>query len=202
MTIKAWITGLLALFTLAACSNNWGVRYEAPVPAEVSRDWRLATAVAVVPPTLKVSHSNSYAPGGDIVWWGEPYGDRRAQVARIFDEAITRGASELRGSRPVTITATVAKFHAVTPTAIAHAPAAVHNISYTMQVFDARTAEPLTQPVEFSADLEAYVGNAAVAAAIQGQPQRVRIVDHLAAVTRGWLSFGPDQRRRFQSIGR
>ena len=202
MTIKAWITGLLVLLTLSACSRSWGVRYDQPIPAEVSREWRLEEVISIVPESLKVSESNTYAPGGDIVWWGEPYGDRRAQVAQIFDEAITAGASEMNGPRPVAITATVSRFHGVTPTAVAGAPGAVHNIDFTMQVFDARTAEPLTPPVDFEADLEAYVGNAAVAAAIQGQPQRVRIVNHLAAVTRGWLGFGPDQRREFKSIGR
>ena len=202
MTIKAWITALAALFTLSACSAQWGVSYETGIPAEVSRSWRLADVIAVVPENLKVSHNNTYAPSGDIVWWGEPYGDRKAQVAQIFDEALTQGASDMRGSRPVTITATVSKFHAVTPSAIAYAPAAVHNISFTIQVFDASTAEPLTPPVEMDADLEAYVGAAAMAAAIQGEPQRVRIVNHLAAVTRGWLGFGPDQRRSFRSIGR
>ena len=202
MTIKTWALGLLALFTLSACGGEWGVRYEQTVPADVSRDWRLEEVISVVPDDLKVNENNTFAPGGDIVWWGEPFGDRRAQVAKIFDEGVTAGASALDGSRPVTITTNVSRFHAVTPAAVARAPGAVHNIVYTMQVSDTSTGEPLTALVEFTADLEAYVGDAAVAAAIEGRSQRVRIVDHIAAVTRGWLGLGPDQRRTFQSFGR
>ena len=202
MGLKAWITGLCAVLMLAGCSREWVVDYETDVAAEVSRDWRLAAVIAVVPDTLKVSNSNTYAPGGDIVWWGEPFGDRRAQVARIFDEAISAGAGELNGATPVTITATVERFHAVTPAAVAAAPAAVHNIKFRLQVFDAATAEPITEPVPIIADLEAYVGSAAMASAIRGEDQRSRIVAHLTAITRGWLGYGPDQRRSFQSIGR
>ena len=106
------------------------------------------------------------------------------------------------GTNPVTITATVERFHAVTPAAVAGAPAAVHNIRFRLQVFDAATAEPLTDSVEIVADLEAYVGSAAMASAIRGEDQRSRIVTHLTDVTRGWLGYGPDQRRTFQSIGK
>ena len=41
-----------------------------------------------------------------------------------------------------------------------------------------------------------------VTAAIEGNTQRVRIVDHIARVTAGWFGMGPDQRRKFTSIGR
>jgi hypothetical protein len=202
MAVKTWLVGFCAILMLAGCSREWRVDYPQDIEAEVSREWRLAAVVSVVPDTLRVSNSNSYAPGGDIVWWGEPYGDRRAQVARIFEEAVRAGASELQGERPVTVTATVQRFHAVTPAAVAAAPAAVHNIIFRIQVFDTRTAEALTEPVEIEADLEAYVGTAAMASAIRGEDQRTRIVSHLTAIIRGWLGYGPDQRRTFQSIGR
>ena len=202
MGVRAWALGLCAIVVLSACSRQWEVSYPQDVNPEVSRDWQLAAVVAVVPDTLKVSNNNTYAPGGDIVWWGEPYGDRRVQVAQIFDEAVSAGAAEMDGANPVTITATVERFHAVTPAAVAAAPAAVHNIRFRLQVFDAATAEPLTDSVEIVADLEAYVGSAAMASAIRGEDQRSRIVAHLTEVTRGWLGYGPDQRRTFQSIGR
>ncbi len=57
MTIKAWITGLLVLMTLAGCSRSWGVRYDQPIPAEVSREWRLEEVISIVPESLKVSES-------------------------------------------------------------------------------------------------------------------------------------------------
>ena len=196
------ITGGLALFALAGCSGRWKVDYAQGLDPEVTRTWKLASVVASVPASLTVSNSNTYAPNADIVWHGEPFGDRRSQVAAIMDEGITRGAAGLRGTRPVTITARVLQFHAVTPAAVARAPAAVHNIEYATQVLDEQTGAELTPEQVISADLEAYVGAAAVAAAINGLTQRRRIIDHIDLVTRGWLGFGQDQRRSFSSIGR
>lgn len=196
------MTGGLALFALAGCSGRWKVDYAEGLDPEVTRTWKLANVVASVPASLTVSNSNTYAPNADIVWHGEPFGDRRAQVAAIMDEGITQGASTLRGRRPVTISARVLQFHAVTPAAVARAPAAVHNIKYAIQVMDSQSKEPLTTEHLISADLEAYVGAAAVTAAISGLTQKSRITDHINLVTRGWLGFGQDQRRTFSSIGR
>ena len=194
---------LLPVFLLlAACGTNWEVSYDQGLSPEVTRGWRLADVVAVVPENLRVSHSNTFAPNADIVWHGEPFGDRKAQVAAIMTEAVSAGAAELQGSRRVTITVRVEKFHGVTPIAVAKAPSAVHNIRYVIQVIDTATGAPLTEPQLIEADLEAYVGAAAIAAAINGDTQRNRIVLHLAAVTRGWLGYGPDQRRKFTALGR
>lgn len=192
----------LAAIVVAGCSSSWSVDYEAGLDPTVTRGWKLNDVIVSVPSSLTVSNANSYIPNADIVWHGEPFGDRRAQVAAIMDEGLTAGASELQGDQPVTIVARLTQFHAVTPAAVARAPSAVHNIKYTVQVLDSRTGAPLTEPQSIAADLEAYVGAAAVAAAINGETQRNRIVAHIAAVTRGWLGFGPDQRREFSSLGR
>lgn len=202
MDRRNFMTGSLVLFALAGCSGRWKVDYDQGLDPEITRTWKLANVVASVPASLTVSNSNTYAPNADIVWHGEPFGDRRAQVASILDEGITQGAAGLRGNRAVTMRARVLQFHAVTPAAVSRAPAAVHNIQYTIQVFDANTEQELTPEKIISADLEAYVGAAAVAAAINGLTQRRRIVDHIDLVTRGWLGFGQDQRRTFSSIGR
>ena len=190
------------ILPLGACSTSWKVDYDQPVPAEVSRGWTVVDVVAVAPERLTVSESNFFAPNADIVWHGDEFGDRRAQVAAIVDEGISQGASELKGPRGVTITARIETFHGVTPSAVARAPSAVHNIEYVVQVLDANTGQALTEPQRINADLEANVGAAAIAAAINGQTQKRRITDHIARVTRGWLGFGPDQRRTFAGLGR
>ncbi|AZQ66019.1 hypothetical protein EF888_02070 [Silicimonas algicola] len=192
----------LALAVLAGCSGNWQVAYDQGIDPLVSRGWRVADVIVVVPDSLKASESNTYAPSGDIVWHGEPFGDRKAQVAALMKEGILGGARELSGDRPVYITAVVRRFHGVTPAAVARAPGAVHNIDFDLQVIDARTRAPLTETQPVSADLEAHVGAAAITAAIEGETQRVRLVRHIAAVTRGWLGLGPDQRRSFAGFGR
>ena len=201
MDRRTVITGGAAAL-LAGCSGNWQVAYDNTLDPAVTRTWNLRDVIAIVPDELKVSNANTFAPAADIVWHGEPYGDRRAQVAAVIDEGITKGCAELTGPRPVTITASVRRFHGVTPAAVARAPAAVHNIRYVIRVIDAETGVPLTDEQEIQADLEAFVGAAAIASAVNGQTQRTRIVDHIAQVTRGWLGFGPDQRRTFSSVGR
>jgi len=192
----------LALMLLAGCAGSWEVAYDDPPSPDETREWRVVDVVTVVPDSLSVSNDNTYAPMADIVWHGEPFGDRRAQVAAILDEGLTVGTRDLRGARPVTMTARVLTFHGVTPSAVARAPAAVHNIRYVLRVFDAQTGEPLIENQTISADLEANVGTAAIAAAINRESQRQRVVAHIAAVTRGWLGIGPDQRREFYSVGR
>lgn len=187
---------------LAGCSGTWNVAYDDDVDPSVSKNWHLHSVQVGIPSDLTVSDANTYAPNADIVWHGDLSGDRREQVAGMLTEGLTKGASGLKGSRGVRLVAELEHFHAVTPAAVARAPGAVHNIAFVIQVIDDASGQPLTRPERIQADLEAYVGAAAVTAAIQGQTQRVRIVDHIASVTSGWLGLGPDQRRTFQSVGR
>ena len=188
-------------FLLSGC-GHWKVAYKEGVDPAVSRNWHVSEVKVMIPKGLTVSNANTFAPDADIVWHGEPYGNRRAQVAAILREGVVMGGRSLRGPRRVRLSAMLLQFHAVTPAAGGRAPAAVHHISYTLQVFDARTNQPLTKQEVIQADLEAYVGAAAVTAAINGDTQRVRIVDHIGRVTRGWLGQGADQRRTFDSVGR
>ena len=168
----------------------------------LTKMWRVKDVQVIIPDALTVSNANGFAPNADIVWHGEPFGNRRRQVSMLMAEGIKLGAEALRGPREVVLASTLQEFHAVTPSAVARAPSAVHNISFHMQVWDAKTRDPMTAPELIQADLEANVGASAVTAAVEGRGQRVRIVEHVARVTRGWLGYGPDQRRSFASIGR
>ena len=196
------LVAFAALIGLVGCAGNWKVDYDAGVGEDVSRNWRVADIQVRVPDELTLSENNSLAPNADIVWHGEERGDRKAQVKAILDEAFAAAVSDMNGQTPVILVARLGHFHAVTPAAVSRAPAAVHNMSFAVRIFDAKTHEPLTESEWVRADLEAYVGASAVTAALEGNTQRVRIVRHLTAVMRGWLGVGPDQRREFHSIGR
>ncbi|MBT8457915.1 MAG: hypothetical protein HKO95_14080 [Rhodobacteraceae bacterium] len=192
----------ISCLALAACSGSWAVDYDEPIDAEVSRDWRVDRVVVTIPDSLTLSEATSlYAPNADIVWHGDLAGDRRAQVKDILETGIGRAAARLNGSEPVTLAVVLQQFHAVTPAAVARAPSAVHNITYTVQIFD-RNGDPLIEPTRIQADLEAYVGVSAILAAQQGQTQRVRITNHLDQVMTGWFGLGPDARRTFAGLGR
>lgn len=190
------------LLLLSGCSGSWATDYEAPVPQDVSRNWQVNRVFVSVPGSLTVSEENSLTPNADIVWHGDPPGDRRQQIQHLMTDALKSGSAGLRGGRRVDVVATMREFHAVTPAAVSRAPSAVHNISFVLQVRDARTGDALTEPSLVQADLEAHVGAAAVIAAQSGETQKRRITRHVANVVAGWLGTGPDQRRRFSSLGR
>jgi len=192
---------IAAALTLVGCTVV-EVDYEAGIPAEVSRSWTVTSVEVVVPDELTVSERNSYAPNADIVWFGDPPGDRRAQVGAVVRDGLTTGASVLNGPTPVILRAQLIEFHAVTPRAVARAPAAIHNIGFFAWIVDARSGERITQPQAINADLEAMVGVAAVLAAQEGQTQKVRIKAHLAKVIQGWLGVGADPRESHRGIGR
>ena len=191
----------IALLALGACSSTWKTDYSDALDASVTKGWRVNTVQVVIPDDLTTSDQNSYAPNFDIVWHGDAPGDRRSQVTRLLTDAVTEGSKGLRGRKPVTIQLVLAQFHAVTPIAVQRAPAAVHDIRYTMTVFDSR-GNRLTEPEFIRADLPAYVGRQAFIAAQEGETQKKRITDHVAKVTAGWLGIGPDPRVTFSSIGR
>lgn len=187
---------------LAGCAGRWQVDYEKGIDPAVSRGWNVRQVIATVPEFLTVSNDNSFAPNADIVWHGEAFGNRKDQVAAIVKEAVTRASAPLSGPRNVAISTQILHFHGVTPVATNRAPGAVHNIRFRAVVYDARTIQPLTPVEVIDADLEANVGAAAVTSALEGQTEKVRIIEHIARVTQGWLGIGPDQRQSFTSYGR
>ncbi len=193
---------VLCFSALAACSGNWETDFDEPLNPSVTRGWNVVGVSVNVPDELTTTEENSYTPNADIVWHGEPRGDRRAQVAAILRDGIARGSRDLNGAQNVKLNVQLQEFHAVTPIARERAPSAVHNISYIIQVTDARTGQIISAPEQIRADLEAYTGLRAVEATFNGQTQKVRITDHLERVTEGWLGIGPDPREVFEGVGR
>lgn len=196
------ILSIGALALVAACSGDWETNYEAAKDPIVTRGWHVHGLSVTVPDEVTTTEENSLAPNADIVWHGEPYGDRKAQAAEIVRTGAMRGVAGLRGRQGVDIQIVLEEFHALTPRARADAPSAVHNITYTIQVFDEKTGEAIIEPERIRADLIAYTGAAAIEAVTTGQTQKVRITDHIERVMEGWLGIGPDPRNSFGSVGR
>lgn len=192
---------VIASGLLSSCSSVWSVSYDAPVETSVSAHWRAGEVEVEVPDDLTVSDINSLVPDADIVWHGDPPGDRKAQVAEIVRAGVARGAAGLNGEREVDFHIVLSRFHGVTPAAVAWATAAVHSIDFTIQAVDAGTGDALTDPVAVSADLEANVGALAIIAEMQGETDKDRIVERISEVTAGWLGIGPDPRGEFGSAG-
>lgn len=200
-TLRRFHAALLAGLLLAGCSGRFASDYATAPAPEVSRGWHVTDVRATVPDSRTVSDDNVLVPVADIVWHGDPPGDRKAQVAAIVAEGVRRAARPLSRGRPVALHIAVDRFHGVTPAAVNVAPAAVNDIAFRIAVVDARTREVLVPATRISAPVPANTGNNAIIAARRGETERQRIVDHVAAVTAGWLGTGPDMRGSFVSIG-
>jgi hypothetical protein len=202
LTRRAALLGLTAVL-LSACvgGSTFETSYD-PLPADVTRAWRLADVRVDVPRDLSVSEANSLLPNADIVWREDPLGDRYAQVDAIMGEAVTRGARGLRGARPVVIDVTVTRFHALTFAAEQRGQNwGVHNIRFIAQVSDARTGEVLVPASEIRAELPALSGDQMREARRNGVTQKSMITNHVAKTVSGWLGIGPDNRGEFSRQG-
>ncbi len=186
------IVAICLVASLAACGSVGGITRGAKDGAstgpkedltKVSANWSVANVRVTVPETLKVSEANRYYPIGDIVWRGEPFGDRKAQVAKIMDDAMTQGVAHLDGAKSVFFDVVLLRFHSIsekTRTTIG----GVHNIEYTLQVTDAATGQAMHGPHFHEISLDALGGDEAFQAERKGQTQKVRITQHVIGLMR------------------
>jgi hypothetical protein len=195
------LLGLSALFLSACVGGSFETAYD-PVPATLAQTWRLAEVRVSVPKSLTVSEAKSLLPSADIVWREDPLGDRHAQVGKIVQNAVLRGAQGLRGSRPVIIDITVTRFHALTYEAeLSNSDWGVHNVDFIAKVVDARTGEVLLPATTIRAETPAWSGARMKAARAKGVTQKSMISNHVAATIAGWLGLGPDNRGSFSRQG-
>ncbi|WP_374372090.1 DUF6778 family protein [Tabrizicola sp.] len=203
LTRRSTLLGLSALL-MSACVGGGG-KFETdytPVPADLAKSWRLAEVRVSVPQTLVVSEAKTLLPRADIVWREDPLGDRHAQVGKIIQAAVLRGAQGLRGSRPVIIDITVIRFHALTFEAeLSNHDWGVHNIDLVAQVVDARSGAVLLPATKIRAETPAWSGERMKAARRKGITQKSMITNHVAATIAGWLGLGPDNRGSFTRQG-
>ena len=202
----AVILGLSAL-ALSACGGQFNTSYENAAPAE-ARDWKSAGVRVVLPADLTTSDINSFIPNYDIVWHGEPQGERRAQVAAIVEDGARRGVAGLTGRQAVVFTLTLRKFHSLTPKAYERAPAGtgVHSVIFDLTVTDAKTGATLVQSERIEASIPAVTASerarsGQAAAPLPGDEWRRAISAHIDATLRGWLGKGPDPRFGFTRLG-
>lgn len=202
LTRRATLLGFTATI-LSACVGGASFRTEYDrLSPEVSQAWRLAEVQVNVPRSLTVSESKTLLPSADIVWREDPSGDRYAQVGKIMQAAVLRGAQGLRGARPVIIAVTVTRFHALTYEAeLSNSDWGVHNVDFVAQVVDARTGEVLVPATSVRAETPAWSGARMRDARRKGVTQKSMISNHVAATVAGWLAIGPDNRGEFSRQG-
>lgn len=193
MTRMRMALGLIMGLTVSACATQDTATRRAPVQAPAATVPVLSEPVMIsdfnisVPRSLKVSEANRYYPGGDIVWRGEPLGDRHQQVAGIFKDSLDRARNELSGVKPVTVNIQVTRFHALTEKA-RYTYGGVHAITFDMTVVDSVTGAVLLPTRTIRADLDAFGGQRAIHAERNGITQKVRITSHLKNVIESELT--------------
>ena len=140
-----------------------------------------------VPRSLQVSEANTFVPVADIVWRGEPQGDRHAQVARMFHEALLAGTNGMATGPAAIVAVEVTRFHCLTEKT-RFTVGGNHAIHFTLTLRDAATGAVRKGPRAIVADVKASGGAAAIAEDQAGRTQRVVVVERIADVIRREIS--------------
>jgi hypothetical protein len=143
----------------------------------------------IVPPELRASEANAYYPLADIVWRGEPVGNRHQQVRQIFDEALGSATAGMTNGRAAIVDVTVTRFHCLTEKT-RYSVGGTHSMHFTLTVRDAVTGQVIDGPRPVVADVKAAGGSRALAEDAAGRTQRVVVMERLVYVLRRELS-GP-----------
>ncbi|HMO09632.1 MAG TPA: hypothetical protein PKD10_18600 [Paracoccaceae bacterium] len=195
------LAALAPIVILAACaggepvtrSNGAGpvgfaaITEAAPGSAMFQPLYNVQEVRVTVPRSLVVSEANLFYPVADIVWRGEPRGDRHEQVRQVVTEAFGFGTAGMRQGPAVIVEVQMRRFHALTEKT-RFTVGGVHSIRFDMTVRDAATGAILDGPRFVIADVKASGGRKAMEEDQQGRTQRVVIVEHMSQVIRRELS--------------
>jgi hypothetical protein len=185
------LTVLLAALSLSGCmmsdppsrgKSAQSLLMEAPQAAS----YAVKAVNVVVPRSLLVSEANTYKPAADIVWHGDPDGDRYAQVKTIVEGAMARATQGMTQGRPVVLDVVVTKFHALTQKT-RDSFGGKHNLFYTLRVRDAGTGQILSVS-NVNATVRGAGGATARAEEAVGRTQKVVITEALIASLQKQLS--------------
>ena len=196
---------LLAGLAVAGCGRPFATTYATPAPAAARSDWRVTDVRIVTPVGITTTEENSFMPAADLVWHGDPPGNRIEQAAAIVKQGVERGLADLKGRQDVIATATLRRFHSETPKAYFELPAGVgvHTVAFDLTITDRKTGTVLAGPQRIKADLPANSA-AADGLHLNKLPSALwekQISDHIAATIRGWSGTGPDIRSSFTRMG-
>ena len=140
-----------------------------------------------VPHSLRVSEANVFFPIADIVWHGDPLGDRYAQVTSILQEGLAKGTADMKAGRAVEVGVELTRFHALTPKA-RYTVGGMHTTHFILTVWDAKSGAIIDGPRPVVADVHGSGGQRAIEEEGAGITQRSVIEDRIATVIEHELS--------------
>lgn len=185
------VAGLCAAALLLACSPagtaSRGSNLSAPAVPDLAAaplsapQYNVVHFDAVVPSDLLVSEADVYLPRADIVWHGDPVGDRRQQVEAIFEHALALSTFDMSQGRPVVVMVQLEKFHGVTPKTRATV-GGNFGIRFFLTVLDAETRQAIDGPRLVTADIKASGGVRALREEQRGITQKSVVTNALAGI--------------------
>lgn len=182
-----------ACSTLDTASRN--AAFEAPQAAATAPSLKVEAFQVRVPKSLHASEANLYYPPGDIVWRGEPLGNRHAQVQKIFEDALTRGTAGSNGKVPVLLDVEVHRFHALSEKA-RYTVGGNHEFQFVINYLNPETKAPIAEPKKIKTSFKAFGGQRAIHAEQTGNGQRVRITGYLTQFFQKELGLAKPQAER------
>lgn len=196
MNFSRLIIGLGLVAALSACAAPQVTRSTTGLTGNITTgsavrftpgQFRVVDVNVTVPQTLTVSEENRYFPRADIVWRGDPVGNRYQQVGAILNDAMRRGTADFNGPQDIVLDIELARFHGVTERA-RYSIGGTHDVDFFLTVRDARSGAVLQPRRLVDSNLRALGGDEAVAADMRGETQKVRVTQHLAKVIHGELT--------------
>ncbi|MFQ1700714.1 DUF6778 family protein [Loktanella agnita] len=184
--LKACLYFVALFLSLSACSGPTS-EYRASTQAQIVRSYDLRSFSFTVPDDLSVSEIDGYYPIANIVWRGDPRGDRKAQITEMFETAAARNQSVIDGQVPVAVHVQLSRFHGVTDKT-RYSVGGVYNIVFLITVRNDQTGEVIEPTRRVAANLDAPGGSRAVELEQSGQTQKVRVTDFLTKVLREELT--------------
>ena len=180
---------------VAGCSSVETVSRNAPLNASgfdtqgvmLQRDYHVGDMNFIASTDLKVSEGNGFYPFSDVVWRGDPIGDRLEQIGAIFHEAKARNVEKLSGETGVVMDVELVRFHGVTERT-RYTVGGNYNIIFNLTIRDKDTGVILEPTRVVEANLAAPGGVAALMLDNRGQTEKVRVTDFLTQVLRDELS--------------
>ncbi len=173
-------TDALALHPSASAKGSAG-------PVLAAAQWNVRAVEVVVPERLHVSEANLLYPIADIVWRGDPRGDRHAQVQAIVAEAAKRATQGMTKGAPVVVALEMQRFHALTERA-RYTVGGSYGLRFTLTLRDAATGAVIDGPRKLSAGFPAAGGQKAIEQEARGLTEKVVIIDYLTEFLRAELS--------------
>lgn len=156
-------------------------------PRVVAPLYTVADVQVAVPTSLRVSEANVFYPMADIVWRGDPMGNRHAQVGAILRDAAVQATGSMRGPREAVVQIELVRFHGVTEKT-RYTVGGMHSMEFGLTVRDAATGAVIDGPRLVKAAVRASGGRAAIAEEQAGRTQKVVVTEELVRTLRRELS--------------